>query len=325
MEKSRLNTGGMLISGLLVSFLIILIVLFGAGYVGAKKLSTNKGTLLVAKIVRLPIARVNSEKILFSDYIDDVATLKRFYDQVEELAGNVTDAELGTQALSRLIANIVIENTADELNISVGDDDITNMKSELFSQFNSEEEAKKDLESKYGWSLEKYTKKVIIPIILEKKLSDAFQDSENEEYTKYGNEEQIRARHILFTIDEGQQDHEVYNLAKEVLKEIKDGGDFATLAGKYGTDGTSSVGGDLGWFGEGVMIPEFEDAVFSLAVDELYGEPLKTKFGYHIIEKTGERSLRDFDAFLTEKLENSEIEVYSGLSNPFEKKAETQL
>jgi parvulin-like peptidyl-prolyl isomerase len=87
--------------------------------------------------------------------------------------------------------------------------------------------------------------------------------------------EQIHARHILVaTLDQ----------AVAAKKEIDAGADFATVAAKYSTDtGTKDKGGDLGWFGKGVMILEFETAAFALNPGQI-SDPVKTSFGYHIIQ-----------------------------------------
>ncbi|HVC35000.1 MAG TPA: peptidylprolyl isomerase, partial [Chloroflexota bacterium] len=87
--------------------------------------------------------------------------------------------------------------------------------------------------------------------------------------------EQIHARHILVAT-EAQ--------AASIRAQLEKGGDFTALAKQYSTDtGTKDQGGDLGWFGRGVMVPEFEQAAFSLKVGEI-AQPVKTQFGYHIIQ-----------------------------------------
>ena len=78
-----------------------------------------------------------------------------------------------------------------------------------------------------------------------------------------------------------------WRIAKKVLREIKDGADFAEMASIHGTDGTKDRGGDLGWFKEGAMVPEFNDAVMSASTEGVLSNPIKTDFGYHIIKITG--------------------------------------
>jgi parvulin-like peptidyl-prolyl isomerase len=88
-------------------------------------------------------------------------------------------------------------------------------------------------------------------------------------------EEQVWARHILVGTEAE---------AKAVTELLKNGTDFAKLAGQFSTDtGSGAVGGDLGWFGRGAMVSEFEDAAFSQPIGEI-GEPVQTQFGYHIIQ-----------------------------------------
>ncbi len=76
--------------------------------------------------------------------------------------------------------------------------------------------------------------------------------------------------------------------AKAIKAKLDAGGDFAQLAKENSKDGSAAQGGDLGWFGKGVMLPEFEKAVFSLKEGQTSGI-VKTKFGYHIIKLTGTR------------------------------------
>jgi parvulin-like peptidyl-prolyl isomerase len=87
----------------------------------------------------------------------------------------------------------------------------------------------------------------------------------------------IRASHILV---------EKQSQALKVLEELKAGSDFKELARKYSTCPSGKRGGDLGQFDRGQMVREFEQAAFALKVGEVSGL-VKTKFGYHIIKRTG--------------------------------------
>ncbi len=93
------------------------------------------------------------------------------------------------------------------------------------------------------------------------------------ERARFQEPEQYCARHILVT-DE--------TLAEDLLARLEGGADFAELAGEFGTDGTKSRGGDLGCFGLGAMVPEFEAAVVAAPLGESVG-PVATQFGYHLV------------------------------------------
>ncbi|MEL7001369.1 MAG: SurA N-terminal domain-containing protein [Bacteroidota bacterium] len=102
------------------------------------------------------------------------------------------------------------------------------------------------------------------------KVSDIYQDTI--EYAK--------ASHILFKGD----DEEARQEANRVLREIKNGADFAAMARQYGTDGTAAQGGDLGWKKSGDYVDEFNDAVFNRTTAGLVNNVVKTQFGYHIVK-----------------------------------------
>ncbi len=76
--------------------------------------------------------------------------------------------------------------------------------------------------------------------------------------------------------------------AAEIRKQLDAGADFAEMARTKSTDGAAANGGDLGWFGPGMMVKEFEDAVVAMKPGEIAG-PLQTQFGWHLVKLNATR------------------------------------
>jgi len=88
---------------------------------------------------------------------------------------------------------------------------------------------------------------------------------------------EVRASHILVKTEEE---------AKKLYEEIKNGASFAQIAELNSLCPSGQNGGDLGFFGKGMMVKPFEDAAFSLEVGEI-SQPVETQFGWHLIQVTG--------------------------------------
>jgi peptidyl-prolyl cis-trans isomerase D len=107
-----------------------------------------------------------------------------------------------------------------------------------------------------------------------------------EQAVRFVTPEERRARHILITPSNAGEQGVTDALARAlaVADRLADGEDFAAVAADESDDpGSAGSGGDLGFFGTGIMAPEFEKAVFAMQVGEL-SKPVQTEFGFHIIE-----------------------------------------
>jgi peptidyl-prolyl cis-trans isomerase C len=92
---------------------------------------------------------------------------------------------------------------------------------------------------------------------------------------------EVRARHILVKTEEE---------AMAIIAELDGGGDFEAIAKEKSSDpGSGAQGGDLGYFGQGQMVPEFEQAAFALEVGAHTKEPVKSQFGFHVIRLEDKR------------------------------------
>jgi len=110
---------------------------------------------------------------------------------------------------------------------------------------------------------------------------DAMKKVYDEAVKQMGNEQEVRARHILVPTEDE---------AKAVLAEVKKGTDFAELARQKSKDpGAAAEGGDLGYFGKEQMVPEFAEVAFKLDKGQV-SDPVKTQFGWHIIKVEDKRT-----------------------------------
>ncbi|MBB6443466.1 peptidylprolyl isomerase [Bacillus benzoevorans] len=130
----------------------------------------------------------------------------------------------------------------------------------------------------YGYKDEAAFKAAVKTSMLQEKAalkSVKVSEKDVKEYYDKEYKPEIKARHILVA-DEAT--------AKEVKAKLDAGGKFEDLAKEYSTDtGTAAKGGDLGWFGPGKMLPEFEAAAYALEKNAI-SEPVQSQYGYHIIQ-----------------------------------------
>lgn len=261
----------------------------------------------IARVLHLPMGRVNGSMISYSDYIDDLGALKSMiaYDTAKNPTNppSYTDEELSDQVLLRLAGNILLDQTAKKYSVKVENKDKEELKQKMLKQFSSEKEAQEEIKKRYGWSFQQYQEKVMIPYVLQTKTNK--------------------------------------KLAEDVLDQIKKGASFEEMAKKYSEDGSSAQGGSLGWFGTGEMVPEFEKVAFSLKKGEMSQELVQSEYGFHIIKvedtKTTEEKNKDgkmvekkevkashilflfpgLQRYIDERIPEAKIDLYTKVHNPF--------
>ena len=154
---------------------------------------------------------------------------------------------------------------------------------------------------------EKTLRSVYEAQLLRQKLSDEI--TKDTPHT----EEQVWARHILL---------ENETEAQAVYEMVTHGEDFAKVAKERSKDtGSGANGGDLGWFGKGAMVAEFEQAAFSMKVGEI-SKPVKSQFGYHVIQVLGHQDMplnasqyqqkkdKEFTDWLAEARKGAKIQTF---------------
>lgn len=198
---------------------------------------------------------------------------------VETKAGNITQEEFykalknesGEQVLQQLVYEKVLGEKYEVTDEEV-DERVQAVKDQLGDQFDA-------ALISYGYKNEDDLRNKFKIAMLQEKAAISDIKVTDEEMKEYYDTYQpnITARHILVA-DEAT--------AQEVKKKLAEGADFAELAKEYSTDTASAEkGGDLGSFGKGVMVAEFEQAAFALEEGQI-SDPVQTENGWHIIEVT---------------------------------------
>lgn len=141
---------------------------------------------------------------------------------------------------------------------------------------------KDDFKRQIGFLTDRVLHQAVIDDEVTSKLTDEdIRKRYDEEIAARPAENEVKARHILVETEEA---------AKKLIAELDGGADFEKLAGEHTTDPSGKTsGGDLGYFGAGMMVPEFEKAAFELAPGSYTKTPVKSQFGFHIIKVEDKR------------------------------------
>lgn len=177
-------------------------------------------------------------------------------------------------------------------------------------------------EKEYIELLEKAKKEILTQTAISKVMAEVtVTDEEVSDFYKANEQafvdpEMVSAKHILV---------ETKEKAEEVMNEINSGLSFEDAAKKYSSCPSNAQGGSLGRFSRGQMVPEFEEAAFSLNIG-VVSEPVKTQFGYHLIkvEEKVESSVKKFDevknTIKNNLLQQRQAFKYSQLNDELRKK-----
>lgn len=318
-KKSR-RSENIFLFGFGMVLLVACIVLFATVRIQAARGSAHPAVVFGAQVfgINPQIASVNGHTISYRTYVDDIQTLRLFYanqGRDGELA-NLTDEQISDLVVSRLLVNTLLIDLAETFSVSVSDLDLLAERQNIIAQFSDEKIAEEQIQQTFGSSLDEYMVRVVQPVLLEGAVRKAFLADTSVDASASMDKE-IKARHILFMVNDETERAAVQEKAQGVLDEILAGANFEAMAKQHGSDGTKDVGGDLGWFGRGVMVPAFEEAVFALSVGKTGSSLVETDFGYHIVRVDDTREVKSFDAFMTAQMKKASIIINPHVHNPF--------
>lgn len=202
------------------------------------------------------------------------------------------------QAVNNMINRVLLGQAADRARVEIPEKDVMERAEQVKSGFGSEEVFKEQLEGS-GLTEAGFQQEVELALrietLLDQQTTDVQGVDESEVRDFYGTNierfkkpEQVQASHILIPHEEA--DGEPEKAAKRskidsLLAEIRGGADFAQLASEHSSCPSKARGGDLGFFGSGQMVKEFEETAFGLDIGQVSGI-VETQFGYHIIKLT---------------------------------------
>jgi len=255
--------------------LLLLILGVGAAIYGFQE--ENRFVKAVANIVPYPLAMVDYQPLLLSDYWRELDVVLNACEQIgTDCQISATDRE---QVTNGLVREKVVERVANREGVSVTSEDVDNEFDRIVEENGGEEVFLNLLEEQFNWTVDELKERIYYDLLMRKLQEDKI--------------EQVQAAHILILSDESMSEEDqtkAMETAQGILDRINNGEDFATVAQETSEDpGSDEKGGDLGYFTRGVMVPEFEQAAFSLSAGGV-SDLIKTQYGWHIIKVTDKKN-----------------------------------
>ena len=242
------------------------------------------------------VASVNGTAIFRTDLDREV---KLWTDRMASQGRQVPPAQVGVvrnQILESLINQELLYQSSKKNKIKVDQKTIDERYDSIKKRFKTEEEFKEAIANmdvteetirkqlKKGLAIDELLKaKVVKDIEVTDEESQKYYDENPEQFKQ---DEQVKASHILIKVEPNANDEKKTEARKKIESvqgKLKKGDEFAAVATEYSEGPSKSRGGDLGFFKRGQMVKPFEDAAFSMEVEQVSGV-VETQFGYHIIK-----------------------------------------
>ena len=262
------------VSTVVYSFLILLIAVIGVGAILAYGTHTQIGEKIsadISKVVPFPAAVVSWNHIVYlNDMENNLGSVEQFY-QTQNFSDEGLRVDFTTtigqkrleikkrEILDKMVEDQIIEILAKQRGITISQADVDGAVAAKLNEYGTGDDVKADLLKSYGWSLDDFKQKVVLPSMytdaLSKWVAQSNQGSDNEVKVKI----------------------------QQAQTELAGGADFATVASKY-SEGPSRInGGELGWVKADQVLPELASALFG-ATPPAKDSIIESSIGFHIVE-----------------------------------------
>ena len=261
------------VSTLVYGILIVLFVVIGVLSVLAYGTSTEIGGKISAKIssiIPFPAAIIDLGHIVFmKDVEGNLASIEKFY-QSKNFAAEGLRVDFTTddgkkrlkikerEIMDKMVEDQIIEILAKKNGVSISDGDAQKVVSQKLDEFGTTDDVKNDLAGSYGWSMDDFKQKVVIPSL----YADAL------------------ASKILAESQDSSQVKAKIDLA---AKDLANGKDFAAVARSYSEGTSKDNGGELGWVKKDQVLPELQNALFGNSTFK-NDSVIESSIGFHIVE-----------------------------------------
>jgi len=254
-----------------------------------------------AKDSKSIVAVVNGDEITRADFDREMAIVQRQLLRMRKTQSALNLSEIKKEVLESLINKQLLYQESLKKDITISEAEINEQMQKMKKRF-PDENTFKELLKKEGLSFDDLRSQIKRDLMLQRFIEVQFvknitvPDQEAKAYYEgnlnmFKKSEQIQASHILIKIDsEAKEADKAKARAKleKIKKKLKNGEDFAALAGESSECPSKAKGGDLGYFGRGQMVKPFEDVAFSLQKGEV-SDIVETGFGYHLIKVTDKK------------------------------------
>lgn len=298
--KQKARARGIKKIWLIVGGLVALVLIFlgTVGYMIYGQKSDDSFVKSVCKVVPYPAVMADGRYVTMNSFYEQLEILKTYYKEFKKVDFSSEDGEkklteLRKEVMDRLVEDAIVAAEAKKMNVSVSKKELDESFDKLVTSNGGQKDFSEILKKYYGLTPEEFKTKIYEPRLLRQKLTD-----------KINSDESVTSASK--------------KKAEDLLAQIKAGADFAKLAKENSQDpGSAANGGDLGFFGKGKMVPEFEKVAFEIKVGEVSGV-VKTVYGFHIIKVTDKKDdqvkashilikVRDFNEWLVDMKKSVKI------------------